>query len=155
MRIFTLQFLALVFCALSLIPSGAHLAAMPNKMRLDQAGYFVAQGIYAGWSILGLLWFAAMIVLALLAFLSRTQRRPMAFSLAALACFAFTLIVFFTWTFPANQATANWTIAPETWEALRRRWEYSHAANAVIVFLAFVLTALAVLTWQRPASRGL
>jgi hypothetical protein len=32
--------------ALALVPSGAHLAALPNKMAMAQAPYFVAQQIY-------------------------------------------------------------------------------------------------------------
>ena len=32
-----------------------------------------------------------------------------------------TLVVFFTWTFPVNQATSNWTIAPHDWETLRAK----------------------------------
>ena len=38
--------------ALALVPSGAHLAALPNKMAMAQAAYFVAQQIYAGWAAL-------------------------------------------------------------------------------------------------------
>jgi hypothetical protein len=32
---------------LALVPSGAHLAALPNKMAMAQAAYFIAQQIYA------------------------------------------------------------------------------------------------------------
>ena len=31
--------------ALALVPTGAHLAALPNKMAMVQAAYFVAQQI--------------------------------------------------------------------------------------------------------------
>jgi len=47
-----IQFLAIMFTALALVPSGAHLAALPNKMAMAQAAYFVAQQIYAGWAAL-------------------------------------------------------------------------------------------------------
>src|SRR6266550_2992731 len=40
------------------------------------------------------------------------------------------LIVFLVFTFPANRQTANWTVLPENWQELRRRWEYSHAVGA-------------------------
>jgi hypothetical protein len=41
--------------------------------------------------------------------------------------------------------TDNWTLQPENWEALRRQWEYSHAVNAGVTFLAFCLaTASAI-----------
>ena len=65
-------------------------------------------------------------------------------ALASALLIAVSLVIFFTWTFPANQATANWTHQPEHWEILRREWEYSHAANAVVVFAAFLATAIAV-----------
>jgi hypothetical protein len=34
-------------------------------------------------------------------------------------------VVFWIYTYPANVATSNWTFLPETWQALRARWEYS------------------------------
>jgi hypothetical protein len=37
------QFLAIILTALALVPSGAHLAALPNKMAMAQAAYFVTQ----------------------------------------------------------------------------------------------------------------
>ena len=46
-------------------------------------------------------------------------------------------------TQPVNAATQNWTVQPENWEALRAQWEYSHAANAAVNFLAFCCAALA------------
>ncbi|WP_271898369.1 hypothetical protein [Candidatus Phyllobacterium onerii] len=47
-----IQFLAIVISALALIPAGAHLAALPNKIALPQADYFTVQGIYYGWPFL-------------------------------------------------------------------------------------------------------
>ena len=38
-----IQFLAIILTALALVPSGAHLAALPNKIATAQAAYFVAQ----------------------------------------------------------------------------------------------------------------
>src|SRR5262249_53798245 len=46
---------------------------------------------------------------------------------------------------PINAATNNWTIAPEAFEAARQQWEYSHAANAVPTFVAFVAIIHSVL----------
>jgi uncharacterized membrane protein YeaQ/YmgE (transglycosylase-associated protein family) len=46
-------------------------------------------------------------------------------------------VVFWIYTYPANVATSNWTFLPETWEALRARWEYSHAAGAICQLIAF------------------
>lgn len=50
---------------------------------------------------------------------------------------------------PANQATANWTVAPDNWRALRMQREYSHAVNAVLTFLALCAVTLSVLTRDR------
>ena len=47
-------FLAIILTALALVPSGAHLAALPNKMAMAQPAYFIAQQIYAGWALFGM-----------------------------------------------------------------------------------------------------
>jgi hypothetical protein len=44
------QFLAIMLTALALVPSEAHLAALPNKITMAQAAYFVDQQTYAGWA---------------------------------------------------------------------------------------------------------
>ena len=63
-------------------------------------------------------------------------------SLAAGIILAATLLVFFEWTYPANQATNNWTLLTADWEALRTQWELSHAANAILTFIALCCAAL-------------
>lgn len=79
--------------------------------------------------------------------LRRRRRRAAArwALLAAGSLIAFSMAVFFAWTYPANLATENWTRVPPDWEALRRRWEYSHAANAGLLFLALCSAVLSVL----------
>jgi hypothetical protein len=50
------------------------------------------------------------------------------------------------WAFlgiPVNRETRNWTKLPAHWEQLRRRWEYSHAINALIYVVALVLLMIA------------
>ena len=69
-----------------------------------------------------------------------------ALTLAAAICIALSLVVFFTFAYPANVQTANWTVLPEHWEALRRRWEYSHAAGAGLYFLALSFLTISLLT---------
>ena len=56
-----IQFLAIMFTALALVPSGAHLAALPNKMAMAQAAYFVAQQIYAGSVLFGIIMSRALV----------------------------------------------------------------------------------------------
>ena len=148
MTVRAVQFLAIVVGALALIPSGAHLVALPNKIILSQTDYFTVQAIYHRWAFLGLLWPAAIIVNVWLAVLARSQSGPFWLALLAAVCFIVMLVIFFVWTQPANVATQNWTTVPENWETLRYQWEYSHAANTAIVFIALCLTTLSALTWR-------
>jgi hypothetical protein len=69
------------------------------------------------------------------------------FSLAVVAAsrIGLTLVVFFGFTFPANRRTRDWTVLPDTWEALRRQWEYSHAVSAGLYFVAFIALIISLL----------
>ena len=140
------QFLALVLTALALIPAGAHLFALPNKIGLAAEQYFIVQNIYRGWALFGIVLAGALVANLSLAVLLRGRRTPFVLALIAFLCLAVSLTIFFIWTYPANQATSNWTTIPEEWAALRLQWEYSHAANALMTFVAFCAVALSVLT---------
>lgn len=143
------QFLAILIGALALIPSGAHLAALPNKIGLNQPEYFLVQGIYRGWWVLGLFWVAALVANIVLAIVVRSQAGPFWLALCAAACIVAMFAIFVAWTLPANQATQNWTDVPAHWESLKRQWEYSHAANTAIVFIALCLVAASALSWRQ------
>jgi hypothetical protein len=140
------QALAVLATALALVPVGAHLFELPNKVGLPRDAYFAAQGLYRGWAPFGLVWAGALAANAWLAVALWRRRRlaPARLALAAGSLIALSLAVFFAWTYPANLATENWTRAPADWEALRRQWEYSHAANAGLVFLALCSVVLSV-----------
>jgi hypothetical protein len=103
------------------------------------------QSIYRGWALFGLVLFPALLTNLVLAFMLRGRRVPSALALLAGLCLSATLVVFFSWTFPANQATHNWTTVPQNWQELRRQWEYSHVANALVTFVAFCSTVLSAL----------
>ena len=146
-----LAFLAPVLTALALVPGGAHLFALPNKLALGEAEYFAVQQIYRGWALLGIVLFAALFANLLFAWLLRRRGAGGAYrlALAAFLLVAATLAIFFVWTFPANQATQNWTFAPADWRALRAQWEWSHAVNAVLTFLALCAAMAASLRSSR------
>jgi hypothetical protein len=145
-------FLAFLFCALSLGPALAHLLELPNKIVLDEAQYFTVQQIYSGWSLLGIVIFGALLSTLALAVVLRHDRRPMGWALLAFLCVAGAQVVFWSFTFPANQATVNWTQVPEGWQALRTRWEYSHAAGAGLNLVAMISLVLSVLSWRGGAA---
>jgi hypothetical protein len=150
-----LQFFALILTAFALVPAGAHLFELPNKISLAQDQYFVVQGIYRGWALFGVVLFPAVAVILALTVALRRQTAPFRYALAALVCMAATLVIFFAWTYPANVATANWTVAPENWTTLRRQWEYAHATNAVLTFVALCALTLSTLNAKYgPSSPG-
>ncbi len=146
----TLRLAALALTAIVMVPSGAHLFALPNKIGLDADTYFAVQGIYAGWALFAIPIAAAIVANGTLAFAERRRDPRAAFwaLLSALLIIA-SLAVFFVWVFPGNRATANWTSVPEGWQALRRNWEYGHAANAAIVFAALLATGRAIIGSRR------
>jgi hypothetical protein len=148
------QFLAVVLTALALVPAGAHLLELPNKVALAEADYFVVQNIYRGWSLLGAVLIAALIADLALAIAMRGQGAAFTFALLAFLCMAATLTIFFAFTVPANQATDNWTTVPGNWQALRRQWEFSHATGSVITFIALCAATLSALTAAAPSSRA-
>jgi hypothetical protein len=143
------QFFAIVLIALALVPAGAHLAELPNKIGLDQEAYFIVQNIYRGWALFGIALFGALTANLALAIMLRQQRAPFWLALLAFLLVAATLAIFFIWTYPANQATSNWTVVPANWQQLRTTWEYAHATNAVLTFLA-----LCAVTWSVLLTRN-
>ena len=132
----------------ALIPGGAHLFAMPNKLPMSAEDYFTAQQSYRGWALFGIALFGA--IAANLALGAALWRKGLSAwpALGAAALILATLAIFFAWTFPANQATENWMAIPENWESLRRQWEYSHAANAVLTFAALCFVASTPARWR-------
>ena len=145
----TIEFLALALTALALVPAGAHFFELPAKIALGQDQYFIVQGIYAGWSRFGFILTGALIADIVFIYLVRDQRVPLLLASAATVLMAATLVTFFLWIYPANQATANWTTIPANWETLRAQWEHTHAINAVLTFTAFCALALAQIDARR------
>jgi hypothetical protein len=132
----TVKFLAIVLTALALVPLGAHLFVLPNKILLTESNYFIVQNIYRGWALFGIVLFGALFANLTLAWALRGQR-AFVFVAICLGCLVANLVIFFAFTFPANQATNNWTEVPADWQQLRWQWEVSHALNALIAFCGF------------------
>jgi len=153
MKIRVLQFVAIVLTALALIPPGAHLLELANKINLDREHYLTVQQIYRGWALLGAVLIASALANGVLAVATRRQTAPMILAAITGLLMCVTLGVFFIWTYPVNQATDDWTVAPENWQMLRVQWEYSHAANAVVTFLALCSAVASGLSWL-PRTRS-
>jgi hypothetical protein len=123
--------------------AGRRFFELPNKIGLDRQAYFTVQGIYRGWALFGFVLFGALFANLALTLLLVFRRRSYLLPLAAFLLVAATLAIFFIWTYPANQATSNWTLPSPDWVSLRLQWEYAHAVNAVLTFIA-----LCLLTWS-------
>jgi amino acid transporter len=147
LRIF--YFFSLLFTALALAPALAHLFVLPNKIHLSRNDYLIVQQIYRRWEWLGVFLVLALIANLLLTIATRHQANIFIFNILACICIAVSLVVFFSFTFPANEQTYNWTMLPDNWQKLRRQWEYSHAVNAGIYFIAFMSLIISVLKMQR------
>jgi hypothetical protein len=100
------------------------------------------QSIYRGWALFGIVIIAAIAANLIVAVMLWHVGRPFLPSLAAGLILAATLLIFFEWTYPANQATNNWTVLTTDWEMLRSQWELSHGINAVLTFIALCCAAL-------------
>jgi hypothetical protein len=150
-------FVALFTTALTMGAALAHLLELPAKINMPAEEYLVVQQLYFGWYRLAYLIGIQFLSIVLSAFLVRHDARALRPLLIALACVLAAQAVFWTLTFPANVATANWTMLPEEWEPLRNRWEYSHALGALFQIAGMASLIVAALTRvrrraARPAS---
>ncbi|MEW6270886.1 MAG: anthrone oxygenase family protein [Thermodesulfobacteriota bacterium] len=139
-----------VVLALSLGAALAHLFALPNKIGLPLDEYFTVQQIYRGWFVVGLFEVGAIVLAALLVLGLRDDPRRLRLAGAGLLCLLAAHGLFWAFNFPANQATQSWTTVPPDWERLRWRWEWSHAARAVLQTAALALVVLSMLPALEP-----
>jgi hypothetical protein len=141
----------------------AHALEWPGKLRLDREQYLTVQPIYyPGFTIGGGVAEAGGI-LATLALLLMTSRGSAQFWLiaGALAALIVTHLIFWVMTQPVNRAWLRETelTAPARrffgtdasspapaadWQALRNRWEGSHALRAVASMLGLILLVTAI-----------
>lgn len=134
-------------------PALAHAFELPNKIGLPRDEYFIVQQIYRGWSHIGWLLGIQLVALVIAARLVRQERRVLVLTLLAIVCVLAAQGLFWAFTYPANVATANWTVPPENWAALRLRWELSHAGGAALQLLGLCLLFAAILIRGRHRAR--
>jgi hypothetical protein len=138
-----------VSVAIYLVPGGAHFFELANKMAMSPSEYMTVQKIYAGWSSFGVAIVTALLLTLLHTFMVRRDRTAFLLSLVAFLCLAATQGIFWTFTYPMNVASNQWTVAPADFEAVRRQWEYSHAVNAALTFAALVAITSSTLIRKR------
>jgi hypothetical protein len=123
----------------------AHLFALPNKIGLERDAYFTVQGIYRGWALFGFVLAIQLVSIIAVIVLAHHDRQVRLLAIVALVSLVAAQVVFWTFTYPANVATNNWTAVPADWETLRRNWEYSHATGAVFQLVAMTSLVIAAL----------
>ncbi len=138
-------FLALLATSIALGGALAHAFELPNKIGMSRDAYFVVQTIYSGWNRLAYVLAIELAGILAVIFLHRSQLPVFWPACMALGGLIGAQIVFWVWTFPANQETENWTRQPANWESLRAQWEYSHLAGAAFQTIAMAALIVAVL----------
>jgi hypothetical protein len=135
-RLRTLYFLALMFTAIAMGLALAHLFELPNKIDIGAEHYLIVQRSYDNWAVIGLIVPVAFLSVLILTFVLRGSGAVFVLALIALLLLVGELVAFWAFIFPVNQATENWTMLPNNWEALRAQWEYAHAVRAILYVLA-------------------
>ena len=132
-----LRFITVIFAVITLGALLAHLFELPRKMLLAKQDYQLVQGIYSGWAWLGIFEIGTILLALLWTISERKKKTVFPYLLTASIIFVVSLAIFFIFTFPANQATTNWTHLSPDWKTLRRNWEYSHGIRAVLNLIGF------------------
>ncbi len=143
------MFVALLSSALALGGPLAHVLELVNKMGMPRDQYFVVQTIYAGWNRLAYVLAIQFVSMMAVIFISRHEPRVLWSAVIAVACLIAAQVVFWTYTYPANMTTNNWTTIPQNWESLRNQWEYSHAVGAALQLLTMSTLIVAALIRER------
>jgi hypothetical protein len=115
----TFYFLSLMLTAIGMALALAHLAELPNKIDISAAHYLIVQRNYDNWATIGLVVPAAFLSVLALTTALRGTGAPFTLALIALLLLVGELVAFWVFIFPVNQATQNWTILPDNWQALR------------------------------------
>lgn len=148
-------YIALLATAVAFGAALAHALELPNKIALGRESYFLIQSVYSGWDKLAVVLLVQLLAILAVVYLHR-QRLVRIAALLALAGLVAAQVIFWLFTYPANAATANWTLAPVNWQQLRVQWEYSHLAGAVCQLVAltamFVAAISAVPTDREPTA---
>lgn len=158
MRLRIVRFLHLLVLALALALPFAHVAEIPGKLQLPSPVWIEVQhNLYVGFAWIGAFVEIGAILLSWTVVLMTRGRRPaFAWSLVTAICVTVALPVWMIFIDPINtERIAVWTSAtlPHDWTATRDRWEFLHAARAVLFVVGLCAALAAVLSETPPADR--
>ena len=156
MHIRIFRFFTIMFAALSLTLTSAHVLELPQKLAYSAQMYSaVNTTLYRYFAIVGGIYTIGAIVAAgALAYLVRRHRTSFRWTLSGVFCLLFALGTWLAFVVPVNSAIADaLKSAPESvpamWMQLRERWEYGHAAGFVITLVGFGLLVTSILVDTR------
>jgi uncharacterized membrane protein len=136
-------------------PGVAHAFELPTRMSLPREEYYIVQQVYRGWSTFSIVLVVVQFIsLLTTAFLVRQDRRVLIPTVLAVLFVLVAQVLFWTYTHPANVATANWTVQIDDWVRFRRSWEYAHLARAGLQALAMMCLIVAVVSRLPTRRRG-
>jgi hypothetical protein len=92
----------------------SHLYELPNKIDISREHYPIVQRNYDGWWQLAYVLAAQLVGILAALLLTRGDVWTLGWLLLALAGVIGAQGVFWVYTYPANAATSNWTVLPET-----------------------------------------
>src|SRR5262245_2180337 len=146
-----LRLCCLLITALSLGPSFAHvLEAPPRLMKWSLELWREATVFNGQYQLFGMLGGpldgAAVLITALLAFLTRHERPNFAFTLTGALLYLLALIAWATIVAPANSVLATWMPGPlpQNAHAIQLRWEVGHMIVAALKLVGFAFIALSM-----------
>ena len=118
-----LYFIAIFVSVIALGGGLAHLYELPRKMALSRDAYFTVQQIYSGWDLFAIVLVMQFLSLAWLACRSFREYYVFRPVMVALLLLITAQLLFWSFTFPANAATHDWTQIPGNWVSLRHQWD--------------------------------
>ena len=156
--LFGTRLAALILAALSLGPSFAHVLERPPRLAWPTELWMAATnfgGQYAWFGRIGaILDPATILVVALLAWLTRRRRPAFVAASAGFFLFSAALVCWALIVQPMNVIMAGWTPAavPADFEVVRARWETGHVIVAALKLAGLVALGFAVI--PRRDRRG-
>lgn len=153
------RFVTLLLSALAIALPFAHLLEMPAKRGFEPELYRVInQNLYWGFGTFGAaIEVGAVLACLALAYIVRGRRPAFSLTLTAAVLVVAAHLVFWIFIAPVNAEIAAWApgAVPAGWTDVRDRWEFSHAARAVLMIgsFAFLLGSVLAETPARSADQ--
>lgn len=152
-----LRFLALMSTALSASAAFAHLLEMPAKLEYTgELWLHLLQTLYPTFGqVAGICEISAVVTTWLLVIAVRARPGSRPWSLAAAILLSSTHAIFWIWVAPVNAALVPLAAdsLPADWQLLRERWEYGHAARALLQVLALGVLTVSLLVEIAPQAQ--